>query len=297
MEKVERFYKELLKQRLSLPDTVADSATYILTGSIQIEGVIHSRALNLFGSVCRLSEDSVEKQVARRQLADNGDKSNSWFIGIKDILLKYDLPVSWFLLDTQPTKFRWKNQVMKKVNKYWSDVLNSGASLYPSLEYPNNAVYKPGLRHPVIQEPNGVKDVPFIHTKIKMLTGSYRLQVNRASFSQNQISPVCLFCQKEDETLEHFSLHCKSLENIRKPILDDICEGLDVSVAPNNSSHMLQCILEATVTFPGADISESKLLERHARRLCHALHTERFKRLPHTVTERKRTNGKVRNAN
>ena len=149
----------------------------------------------------------------------------------------------WLLLDPSPTKFRWKNQVKKKVNKYWSDILKSRASLYPSLEYLNNEAYKPGLRLPVIQEPNGVKDVPRIpvHTKIKMLTGSCRLQVNRASFNQNQISPICLLCQKEDETLEHFTLHCESLENIRKPILDDIvriCEGLDVVVAPNNSSHI-----------------------------------------------------------
>ena len=109
MEKVERLYKKLLKQILSLPDTVADPATYILTGSIPIKGVIHSGDLNLFGSVCRLSEESVEKQVARRQLAVKGDKSNSWFIGIKDIILKYDLPMPWLLLDTAPTKFRRKS--------------------------------------------------------------------------------------------------------------------------------------------------------------------------------------------
>ena len=180
--------------------------------------------------------------------------------------------MAWLLLDTSPTKFRWKNQVKQKVNKCWSDILESRASLYPSLEYLNNEAYKPGLRPPVIQEPNGVKGVSRIHTKIKMLTGSHRLKVNRASFNQNQISPICLLCQKEDETLEHFTLHCESLENIRKPILDDIvriCEGLDVLMAPNNSSHMLQCILDATVTFPGADTSEIKLLERHTRRLCH----------------------------
>ena len=146
-------------------------------------------------------------QVARRQLAVKGDKSNSWFISIKDVLLKYDLPMSWLLLDTPPTKFRWKNQVKKKVNKYWSDILKSRASLYPSLQYLNNEAYKPVLRPPVIQEPNGVKDVPRIHTKIKMLTGSYRLQVNRASFNQNNKSPVCLLCKKEDETLEPYSMN------------------------------------------------------------------------------------------
>ena len=87
MDKLEKFYKKLLKQILSLPDTVADPAVYILTGTIPIEGVIHSRALNLFGSICRLSEDSIEKQIARRQLSVKGDKSNSWFIDIKNILL------------------------------------------------------------------------------------------------------------------------------------------------------------------------------------------------------------------
>ena len=68
---------------------MADPAVYTLTGTIPIEGVVYSRALNLFGSICRLNEESIEKQVARRQLAVKGDKSNSWFIAIKDILLKY----------------------------------------------------------------------------------------------------------------------------------------------------------------------------------------------------------------
>ena len=54
----------MLKQILSLPDTVTDPAIYILFGSIPVEGMIHSRVLNLFGSVCRLSEESVKKQVA-----------------------------------------------------------------------------------------------------------------------------------------------------------------------------------------------------------------------------------------
>ena len=51
MDKLERFYKKLLKQILSLPKTVADPAVYTLTGTIPIEGVVHSRALNLFGSI------------------------------------------------------------------------------------------------------------------------------------------------------------------------------------------------------------------------------------------------------
>ena len=119
-----------------------------------------------------------------------------------------------------------------------------------------------------------------------MITGTYILQVNRASFNQNQISSTCLLCKKEDETTEHFLLHCELLENIRKPIMDDILKiykGLD----QDDSSHLLQCVLDHTVTFP-----ELRILERHTRRLCHALHIERFKQLPQTVTKRKRNKDK-----
>ena len=72
MLKVERFYKKLL---------------YILTGSLSIEGVIHNRALTLFGNVCWLSETSMGK-TARRQLSVKGDNSFIWFIDFKSILLK-----------------------------------------------------------------------------------------------------------------------------------------------------------------------------------------------------------------
>ena len=221
MDKIERFHKKLLKQILSLPDTVADPAVYILTGTIPIEGVVHSRGLNLFGSICRLSDDSIEKQLARRQLSVKGDKSNSWFISIKDILLKYmyDLPMPWQLLETQPTKMRWKNQVRTKVNQYWCETIKSRAAMYSTLEHLNYESYRPGVRPTVIQDPNGVKDVPRIHTKLKLLTGSYVLQVNREAFNQNQISPTCLLCKKEDETKEHFILRCEALESTRQPIL------------------------------------------------------------------------------
>lgn len=61
IERLEHIYKKFLKQILSLPNSTADPAIYILSGTIPIEGVIHKRALILFGSICRLPEDSVGK--------------------------------------------------------------------------------------------------------------------------------------------------------------------------------------------------------------------------------------------
>ena len=65
IEKLERTYKNFIKHILSLPVTVANPAVYVLSGAVPVEAVIHKKALMLFGSVCRLGEDSVEKRIAR----------------------------------------------------------------------------------------------------------------------------------------------------------------------------------------------------------------------------------------
>ena len=86
--------------------------------------------------------------------------------------------------------------------------------------------------------------------------------------------------------MEHFLLRRESLEIIRKPKLDDILkiyEGLDQDKLFN-----FLHILDPTVIFPGANVPELKILERHTRRLCNAIHIERFRKLPQTVTKRKR---------
>ena len=147
-----------------------------------------------------------------------GDSSFSWFIDVKAILLKYNLPLPWDLLDSPPTKIGWKKTVKQYIDRYWTEVLQSRAALYPSLRYLNSNLYKPGVKSLVIKDPSGVGDVPRIHTKTRLLTGTYVLQINRASFNQNQVNPTCLLCKKEDETVEHFLLHCESLEHIRRPI-------------------------------------------------------------------------------
>ena len=59
---MERTYKQFIKQILSLP------TVYILSGAMPVEGVIHKRVLVLFGCLCRLDEESVEKQLACRQI-------------------------------------------------------------------------------------------------------------------------------------------------------------------------------------------------------------------------------------
>ena len=135
VDSLERTNKKFLKHILSLPNTTADSAVYILTGTIPVEGVIHKRALSLFGNVCRQEKNSTEQRVATRQLTVKSSTSNSWFIAIKKLLVKYGLPEPVELLGNPQTICAWKHRVNKHVNQFWTSVVKSRAALYPSLEY------------------------------------------------------------------------------------------------------------------------------------------------------------------
>ena len=103
VDKLNRTYKKILRQILSLPTTVADPAVYILSGALPMGGIIHKRTLILYGSICRLDESSVEKRLARRQLAIKGPGSYSWYVELMKILIKYDLPCCWDLLNEKGT--------------------------------------------------------------------------------------------------------------------------------------------------------------------------------------------------
>ena len=70
--------------------------------------MIHKRVLALFGSICRLSDDSVEKRIGRRQLLIKSYSSHSWFVIIKELLIKYDLDSPLYLMDAKLSKSQWR---------------------------------------------------------------------------------------------------------------------------------------------------------------------------------------------
>lgn len=69
LDNLERVNKKFLKQILSLPTTTADTAVYVISGTIPIEGTIHKKVLSLYGNICRLDKSSVEYRLADRQLS------------------------------------------------------------------------------------------------------------------------------------------------------------------------------------------------------------------------------------
>ena len=119
--------------------------------------------------------------------------------------------------------------------------------LYSSLRFLNVNNFKSGIGHPLITSMGTIREVPRIRTKLKLVTSTYILQVNRASFNQNQVNPTCLLRHQGDETVEHFLLKCPALAGVRNPIMDSIisvCDG--VCPLTSDSHSRLQLMLDSS---------------------------------------------------
>ena len=100
--------------------------------------------------------------------------------------------------------------------------IKSRALLYSSLEYFTADEYCPVNKHWILQHSGIARDVPGAHVKLKLVTGTYILQVSRYAFSQNEIDPTCLMYKEEPETVGHFLIRCSALAEVRQPIMDSI---------------------------------------------------------------------------
>jgi hypothetical protein len=198
-----------LKQILSLPQNVADPVPYIISGLIPIEGQIHLKILTFMYNIFLLSEDSTEKKRARRQLAFKDVNSNSWFTEVKSMLWKYDLPEIYWLLESPYTKYQWKKLLYEQVNIYWKNYMIETSKLYKSIDFLNTEIYKPGKQHPLIYiKTVSTRDANRNPIKLKVVSGQYILQANRARFNQNQVDTICQLCGEKG---------CTSL--LRQPVI------------------------------------------------------------------------------
>ena len=104
------YFNKLIKQIQHLPERTANAGALLLIGQIPIEGQIHKRMLCTFRNVIANS-NSVEQNIAYRQLATKSNDSKSWFIKIVQITQLYVLPSPYDLMETPPNKRKWKKLV------------------------------------------------------------------------------------------------------------------------------------------------------------------------------------------
>ena len=225
VEILEKQYKKMIKQVLSLPINIADAAIYIISGLLPAEAEIHKRAIILYGCICRSSKTSTEWKIAECQLSIKSSKSKSWFIDIKRLFIKYGIGDPYEFLYTVLSKYQWKRLIKSKVHSYWISTISEVCNLYSSLKYLKGS-YKIGQCHPLATTISAnMRDIIRIPISLKIATGTYKtyiLQANRASFNRSQLNPICLLCGNGEETLDHFLLICERLDGIRAPLIKDI---------------------------------------------------------------------------
>ncbi|KAK3108656.1 hypothetical protein FSP39_012687 [Pinctada imbricata] len=286
---MELMFKKTLKHILSLPVTVAVPVPYILTGLIPLEGVIHIRALTMFGNICGLPDESIEKQLANRQLSIKTFNSHSWFIKLRELQIKYELPDIQNLLSSPMKKEQWKILVTRAIYEYWKQRLVSNARLYSSLRYLSYDQFTPGRTHPIVSLCIGAtREVPRLAIQVKLATGTYILQANRAAFNQQDVDPTCVLCKSGCEDLEHFLLLCTALDTVRNEYLNDIkhCveKYLNCDYELMSNIQKMQVFLDFHKLSPDRSVYSNKKhvttaardLSYHTRRYCYALHIARY---------------------
>ena len=216
IKKLESFQSKMIKQIQHLPDRTANSATHALLGIPPVETQIHKNLLNLFYNVLK-NPDSMECKVATRQLAVKTIDDKSLFSFARQLLLYYQLPTAYELLQSLPSKLLWKKMLNDAISTDVEQKWQKDIKEKPSLRYLNPEAVKVGTAHHIYSSvrPNK-QDIQKAEVKAKVLTGTYILQANRSAFNQHAIDPQCRICNQEPETREHFISSCTNTDDIRK---------------------------------------------------------------------------------
>ncbi|CAC5373908.1 unnamed protein product [Mytilus coruscus] len=205
LKMLQAFYKKMIKQILSLPISTADPAIYLLSGLLPINAEIDIKIITLLGNILCSDKSTVEWKIANRQLKIKSCKSNN--------------PVEF--LDTITTKETWEKSMVNKIKIYWHRKILDEKEHFNSLQY-LSPIDSLGHCHPLASisasDPKIVQKLP---PRVKISTGGYILQSQRAKYNYNAVDPTCQLCKNGEETLSHIpaymcNFRCCKITHIRK---------------------------------------------------------------------------------
>ena len=101
---------------MKLPKDVAEPAVFFIAGSLPIVAYLHMRILSLFSMICHLQGDPLN-YIAREAIVRARPSSRSWFLMLRDICVKYDLPHPLILLESPMPKNKFKTLYKLKVTE------------------------------------------------------------------------------------------------------------------------------------------------------------------------------------
>ena len=212
-------YLQTLQRLLRLHEKTPRSIVYFLAGSLPATAILHQRQMSLFSMICHLTQDPLHKH-AKYALLNSLKCSKSWFIQIRDICLKYDLPHPLELLAFPLSKLRLKQLVKTKTTEYWQYILSSEVLELSSLTHFNPHMHSLTFPHPLwTTAGSSSHEVDKATVLARMISGRYRTESLCRFWSDNR-QGYCLAdtCYNVVGDLEHLLVHCPALEAERNEL-------------------------------------------------------------------------------
>jgi hypothetical protein len=268
---LDKFQRSLLRQIQSLPDSTAIPAIYLLLGILPLRAQVHQKILSLYNSILQ-RPNSVEYAVIQRQLAMKNTSSSSWTSQLRRTLHMYQLPTPLELASIPPSKQKWKLTVKEAIKAYWNKTLKEEASKMKSLQHLNLDMCSMGFSHPVWVCGSDPMQATMASTKATLLVGRYPVTAEKcAGVKQQQLCPLC---NEQQETVNHFLLKCRSLQEHRDPYMKQLQHlRPEIYTKGHDEDYIVRNILDPShIAYEQADIL---LLESITRRMCYTLHNHR----------------------
>ena len=216
---VDRHHCETLRRLLRLLKNTPRCVTYFLAGSLPGSALIHMRQISLFGMICRLRNNILNKH-AFNFFSENLRFKASWFQQIGNLCLQYNLPEPLSLLHNPLNKSAMKILVKKKVTDFWESKLRCEALSLKSLCF-----FKPNYMslqktHPLwLTTANSPRQVSMAAIQAVMLSGRYRCGslMRHWSHKNDGVCQLALQCREQNvlEDIPHLLCHCPAFSQIR----------------------------------------------------------------------------------
>lgn len=200
-------------------------------------------------------------------------------------MYQYGLPSAYDLVSDPLTKLEWKRRVKTAISAYWRDIILKEAAQKSTLKYLNCNEYRPGRVHPLWTSAGLNRySIQKAYVHVKIATGTYILQSNRARFNQFAVSTRCPLCRDGPEDIRHFLLQCSHLESSRRRFLDElvrVCTPIfgSHSTREQQEEMLVRLVMDASMVqdMVGDAVTDETQQQLYSlgRGLCSALHDAR----------------------
>ena len=215
IQSLESYHRTTLRELQSLPKRTAKCAVYLLAGTLPLEGLLDIQIASLL-HMAGGQRNTILFEIGMYQLSTKNTKSTSWFIYAARRLARYNLDATVILERTGLLSFK------TIITNYWTNHMREEIATKSSLRYlrPESCDLK--KPHRVWSSGGNTTETRKATQKARLLTGTYTLQSNKATFNQFAIDATCPLCGEAPEDRQHFILNCSTLHVIRAKYLTEV---------------------------------------------------------------------------